>query len=204
MNLRVDLILETEQRSASMFNAKSLVRLVVVLVPSLILIAFLISFAGLLSLKNTAKQMDTELEIKQPKVARADALSVEVAKNERMEKELAGWRTSSVDWHRQFVDLMKITPKGMYFESLRVSHSFQTEKKLPPSRKYSVTIAGKSKGANSEDNVLLLKRSLTVSEFFSKCMNPPDASLKQDPTQGAKKTDRIFRMECNYKPRMME
>lgn len=204
MNLRVDLILETEQRSASIFNLKTLIRLVIILVPSLIVVAFLVSFVGLLSLKNRAKQLDTELEIKQPKVARADTLSGEVAKNEKMKKELAGWRMSSIDWHRQFVEIMKITPKDMHFESLRASQSFQTENNLPV-RKYGVTIAGTSKGDHSEDNVLLMKRSLTVSDFFSKFMNPPEVPVfKQDETPGAKKTDRIFRIECNYKPRTME
>ena len=204
MNLRVDLILESEQRSASIFNLKSALRFVAILVPSIIVLLFLVSFAGYLSLKGQVNDLTTENEIKQPKVARADTLSGEVAKNEAMRKELAGVRNSAVDWHKQFVELMKVVPPEMYFDSIRAAQTYQTEGKVA-ARKFSLTVAGKSKGAQSEDNVLLLKRSLTVSDFFSKYMPPPEVPIfRQDEAPDAQKTDRIFRIECSYKPRTME
>lgn len=204
MNLRVDLILESEQRSASIFNLKSALRFVAVLIPSIIVLLFLVSFAGYLSLKSQVNDLKTENEIKQPKVARADALSVEVAKNESMSKELAGVRNSAIDWHKQFVELMKVVPPEMYFDSIRAAQAYQTEG-AATQRKFSLTLAGKSKGAQSEDNVLRLKRSLTVSDFFAKYMTPPEVPIfMQDEAPGSKKTDRIFRIECSYKPRTMQ
>lgn len=204
MNLRVDLILEAEQRSASFFNFKTVTRLVSILIPVLIVLFYIISFGGYLALKGKAKQLETELDIKQPKVAKADSLSGEVAVNEKMRKELLGWRNSTIDWHRQLVELMKATPSEMYFESLRVMQAFQVEGNVP-ARAFSAVIAGKSQGDRSVDNVQLMKRNLTISEFFQKYMNPPEVPVfKQDETPGAKKTDRIFRMECNYKTRKMQ
>lgn len=204
MNLRVDLILESEQRSASIFNLKSLLRFVTILVPSIIILLFLVSFAGYLSLKSQVNDLKTENEIKQPKVTRADTLSGEVSKNESMRKELAGLRNSAIDWHKQLVELMKVVPAEMHFDSIRAAQTYQTEGNAAE-RKFSLTIAGKSKGVQSEDNVLLLKRALTVSEFFSKYMTPPEVPIfKQDEAPGAEKTDRIFRIECSYKPRTME
>ena len=126
MNLRVDLILESEQRSASIFNLKSLLRFITILIPSIIVLLFLVSFAGYLSLKGRVNELKTENEIKQPKVTRADALSGEVAKNESMRKELAGLRNSSLDWHKQFVELMKVVPAEMIFDSIRAAQTFQT------------------------------------------------------------------------------
>ena len=204
MNLRVDLILESEQRSASIFNLKSTIRFVTILIPSIILLLVLVSFAGYLSLKGQVKALETENEIKQPKVTRADALSVEVAKNESMRNELLGLRNSAIDWHVQLVELMKLVPAEMYFDSIRAAQVYQSENNMAV-RKFSLTIAGKSKGAHSEDNVLLLKRALTISDFFNRYMPPPEVPIfKADVTPGAKKTDRIFRIECSYKPRTME
>ena len=204
MNLRVDLILESEQRSASLFNLKSSIRFVTILIPSIIILLFLVSFAGYLSLKGQVKALETENEIKQPKVTRADTLSGEVAKNESMRKELSGLRNSAIDWHVQFVELMKLVPTEMYFDSIRAAQTYQTENKMA-ARKFSLTIAGKSKGAHSEDNVLLLKRALTISDFFNRYMPPPEVPIfNADESPGAEKTDRIFRIECSYKPRTME
>lgn len=204
MNLRVDLILESEQRSASLLNLKSIIRLVVVLVPSLIVAAYLFSFVGYLTLKGKVKQLETAAEINQPKVVQADALSAEVAVNEGMKRELAGWRNAAIDWHRQLYELMKCVPAEVYFESLRVSYAFQTEGNVP-ARKYNMVIAGASKGSSSVDNVLRLKRELTVSEFFKKYMDPPEVPVfKQDAAPGAQDTDRVFRIECAYKARMMQ
>jgi hypothetical protein len=204
MNLRVDLILESEQRSASMFNLKSLLRLVVIAIPSSIIALFLFSSIGLMSLKRDVKLLQDENEIKQPKVTRADALSVEVAKNESMSKELAGWHNSALDWHTQLVAIMKATPEEMYFETLRASHAFQTENNIP-ARTFSIVMTGKSKGKYSEDNVLKMKRTLTISDFFAIYMDPPKVPVfKQDPSAKAKDSDRIFRIECSYKPRKME
>lgn len=204
MNLRVDLILETEQRSASVFNLKSLLRLIAVLIPALIVIAYLFSFGGYLTLKSKVNQMESEFEIKKPKTVQADALSAEVSVNEGMTKELAGWHNSAIDWHRQLYELMKVVPAEMYFESLRVSYAIQMVDKVP-ARKYSLVIAGKSKGSHSVDNVLRLKRSLTISPFFKKYIDTPEVPVfKQDATPGAEDTDRVFRIECVYKPRKMQ
>lgn len=204
MNLRVDLILETEQRSASIFNLKTMVRAVAILIPSIIVALFLVSFFGFWTLKSQVNDMKTEEEIKQPKVARADALRAEVDQNEAIKNELKGRRNSSLYWHRQFVELMKVIPAEMHFDSLRVTHSFGSEANVT-SRKFDMTISGKSKGANSEDNVLLMKRSLTVSEFFKEYMDPPAVPVfKADVDPDAKKTDRIFRIECSYKARKMQ
>jgi hypothetical protein len=205
MNLRVDLILESEQRSASIFNLKSTIRFVTILIPSIIILLFLVSFAGYLSLKGQVKALETENEIKQPKVTRADALSVEVAKNESMRHELSGLRNSAIDWHVQLVELMKLVPAEMYFDSIRAAQAYQKTESNMAARKFSLTIAGKSKGAHSEDNVLLLKRALTISDFFNRYMPPPEVPVfNADESPGAEKTDRIFRIECSYKPRTME
>jgi hypothetical protein len=204
MNLRVDLILETEQRSASIFNLKTMVRAVAILIPSIIAVFFLVSFFEFWTLKSTVNDMKTEEEIKKPKVARADALRAEVDQNETIKTELQGRKNSAIDWHVQFVELMKLIPDEMHFDSLRMTHTFASENNVT-SRKFDMTVAGKSQGTRSEDNVLLVKRSLTISDFFKKYMNPPDVPVfKQDTDPGAKKTDRIFRIECNYKPRKMQ
>jgi len=204
MNLRVDLILETEQRSASIFNLKTAIRAVIVLIPTTILAIFLFSLMGYWGLKSQLNGKKTEEEIKKPKVERADALRAEVDLNEAIKNELQGRKNSALDWHRQLVELMKITPEEMYFDSLRVIHGFHTENN-ETFRKFDMTITGKSKGERSVDNVLLLKRSLTINDLFKKYTNPPEVPVfKEDADPGAKKTDRIFRIECNYKPRKIQ
>jgi len=204
MNLRVDLILETEQRSASIFNLKTMTRAVIILIPSIIVVFFLVSLFEFWTLKSAVADKKTEAEIKQPKVERADALRAEVDRNEAIKNELLGQKNSAIDWHRQLVELMKVTPDEIVFDSFRVSHSFSTENNIT-SRKFDFTITGQSKGDHSEDNVLLMKRSLTINEFFKGYVNPPEVPVfKADTDPKAKKTDRIFRMECNYKPRKMQ
>ena len=101
MNLRVDLILESEQRSASRINLKSLTRIVAIIVPVLIGLVVASVLFGLVKLNNDVKTANNYWEITQPKLERAKALAAQVQDNEAILKELKGWKKSHMVWHEQ-------------------------------------------------------------------------------------------------------
>lgn len=204
MNLRVDLILGEELRSASVVNLKSVLRIVSIVVPVLILIVVLMSMIKLMSLKSELNRLTSEWDAMQVKIGQAQKIGEEVRKNRDIKSELDGWSNSRLVLYQQLMELQKEVPGNMVFESLKYFNTIQPVDNKA-ARNYTLSIRGSISGENSQDNVLMFKKNLLTKDILAEFIEGVEIPVfKQDESAGAKKEDRIFTMECVYKTRKFE
>jgi hypothetical protein len=203
MNLRVDLILQTEQRSASVLNLKALTRIAIITVPAILVVMLLMVVLQVMSLKSDVNRLTAEWDSKKPEKEKAEALSAEMAKARGVMAEFTGWQNSRVCWHEQLAGLMGVIPDNMVLDMLRVDQRVDTADGSP-SRASKIILSGKSYGDQSEQNVILLRRDLTEIEKFSNLIHTVEVRLAPDDTKGADKNDRNFNVDVTYKSRKFE
>jgi hypothetical protein len=206
MNLRVDLILESERRSASMINTKSIMRIAAIVGPVL-LVVLISGFAfNIWQLKNHLDSLNKTLEVELPKKEKALKIRAELNANIQILSEIEGWQKSRIDWADQLVGIQKEIPDKMQLENMTVSHSIVITNFLP-ARLYSMTLSGQAVGDTAQTLVMQLKGSLpkssVLSNFFAASPNVTRFSGPLVPNE-TNKNDRLFQMDCSYKPRMFQ
>ena len=132
MNLRVDLILEDEQRSGSLLNAKSIIRLATIIVPLVIvgLLAWQVLIVA--GLKYELNGLIMDWEIKKPQSEKAKMLTEEFTTHASILSELEGWRRSRIAWSDQVGQLMLIAPENVQLQDLNMNQALALfEEKMP-------------------------------------------------------------------------
>jgi len=196
MNLRVDLILETEKRSASVVNAKGLVRIVSIVVPLIVLVIIGLVILGMVSLKNELKNRETEMAIAGPKRDAAIKFRAELGKNIQALEELEGWRKSRINWCEQLVNIRSVIPAKIQLTSLRIMHGIE-----PPARLYSIAMRGKAFDEHAKANVEMLGDIKKNAAFSSLLKDSKVASYKRNNDPGVKNGEMLFEIEASYQPR---
>lgn len=202
MNLRVDLILEDEKRSANVVNAKSLARIAIITVPIIIIVMGLVAGISVMHSKIKLKQLTRSWELAEQKQEEAKGLRNESAINNRIKIEIQGWRESHINWYEQLLGLQRIAPLKMQFTKLRISQTLQLVKNKFPARHLNLTLSGKAVGPTAESDVNHFISTIRSSEVFTEQME--DVIIKsfaEDREENASRDDRVFEIECIYKPR---
>jgi len=200
MNLRVDLILESEQRSGSIINLKSILRISSIIFPSILAIIILFAFVNSIKLKNELAMYQGEMDIAGPKQEQAEKLHEQLMKNLNILKELESWNSSHINWNEQLLSLQREVPPKIQLTDLDLRQVLQIVDKKAAARVFTLTLKGKAKGATSEGSIHALYDTLKNSPAFSPFMANVEVSGSQDTTKGADKNDRIFKIDCSYKP----
>lgn len=200
MNLRVDLILEHEKRSASLLNIKSVMRISVIVVPVIIVAVIIFGVISVMHSKLQLQNKSKSWEIVEQKQIEAQDLRNEVAINNLIRNDLLGWKASHMDWHSQLLGLQRVAPRNMQFTKLRVNQTLQLVKNKYPSRYFVLNLSGKSKGADAEANINEFIASIKNNDIFTLPME--QVSIKdfgEDKDENANRQDRVFEIECIYK-----
>jgi len=196
MNLRVDLILETEQRSASVVNAKGLIRIVAIVVPLIIVVIISMVVMGIISQNNELKNREAEMKIAGPKRDAAIAFRAELGLNKQALEEIEGWRKSRLSWSEQMQNLRGIIPAKVQLTSLRVMHGIEA-----PSRIYSMSLRGKAFDEQAKTNVEMLGDLKKNPAFTSFLKDSKVASYKRNNDPDVKGVEMLFEVEASYLPR---
>lgn len=198
MNLRIDLILESEQRSASLLDLKALKRMGMIIGPAILILVLVFAILRATQQGRTLANLETKWQTEQPLVAEADKWQTELIKSRDIHNEFEGWRKSRIDWHEQIVKLAEITPAEIQLTGYRMTHALARGR---PVRSFSVTLEGKTSGEDAEE---------TVQNFLQRLENIPEISRVQimdfraDTSPNAQRYDRVFRLECTYSERPIE
>lgn len=207
MNLRVDLILQTEQRSASVISVKSILRISIIIVPVILLLVFASSFLSNSKLVRDLHKLEVEWRSVEPQ--RADALRLLDAfkVNSDIKKELDGFKNSNISWNKQLTGLMREAPREIQIQKLRITHTLQLVDDIP-ARTFVLTLNGKAVGPKAADNVQLLLDRINRSESFELAVENaiiPEGSFTAVSTgTTVHEYDRNFQIDCKYKPRKLE
>lgn len=205
MNLRVDLILESEQRSASLINLKALARIATVALPVLLVVLVLSSFWDMKKVLGELEMLQAQHDEIKPKQIEATELDEQFQVNRRTLEELQAWNHSRVLWHEQLLAFMREVPRTMQMQRFRVSEALHLLEDNVPARVYTLSIEGKAIGEDAETNVQLLKRRLQQDPPLGDLTEEVKVSrFAQDPAKDAGRNDRIFRIESSFVPRELK
>ena len=205
MNLRVDLILESEQRSGSPVSAKALLRIVCVLLPALLILAVAGAFRNMKQVTDELASLETQWEEVKPKQIEILSLNQEFQANRRAREELAAWQASRIDWHKQMVALMRVVPRDIQLRRLRANHALHLVEEKTPARVFSMSIEGRAFGEQAEQDVQALRRRLQDRPPLADLIDAVEVTkFAQDPSRDAQKNDRTFKIDCQFTPREFE
>ncbi|MBM4144014.1 MAG: hypothetical protein FJ225_10555 [Lentisphaerae bacterium] len=204
MNLRVDLILESEQRSGSVLSPKSLMRIGSVVGP--VALAFLVAafVFQLWLLGGKLSSLEGQWAALEPRAKKADELRAQLAASRKILGEIEGWRKAHMDWHAELQGLIDIVPENIQLKQMRISQAFEVSAKKVPARAFVAVVDGRAVGDGAEDAVRTLRMRLTSEMPFATNVAPDGVSVVAygaDPTPGAGKNDRVFSVQCRYRPR---
>jgi hypothetical protein len=205
MNLRVDLILETEKRSASVINAKSVLRISYIILP---VILFLIIGGFVLSvwqLNSNLKTLEDGLAIDGPKKDKALKLRAEFQENLVILEEVKGWQKSHLSFYEQLVGVQKEVPEKIQLQNLTINHTVILTNNAP-ARVFTLSLSGKAFGDGAQSYVTQLENRLQKGPAFTNAMESAKVVLFKQPDNAAdgNKSDRLFQIECAYKPRVLQ
>jgi hypothetical protein len=205
MNLRVDLILESEQRSASLISQKSLIRIVSIVVPVVIIVFMALQVTRLLAVKSEEKAVEARWLTTEPLEKKAGELAGVRRANDALLAELEGWSKSRVRWNEQLVALMTVVPTNIQLTELRIGQTFQVIQDKVPARVFAMSLKGMAYGAEAESSVKKLEQIFSQDASFSNVIQKVEVPMYGAAnTEGAGKDDRVFEIRCSYRERTFE
>lgn len=199
MNLHVDLIFETEQRSASVVNAKGLIRIVSIVIPLIVIVIISVFTANMMSIKSNLKALEADFADKDPKKEAAIAYRAELVKNRQVLEELEGWRLTRVNWAAQLERIAVNIPDDIQLTVLRIS-SVTEPVSAVPARNFSLLMKGKTFGEKAKANVELLGELHKNAAFTNLMKEAKVADYKRNEDPVARDGEMLFQVEAVYKP----
>jgi len=202
--MHINLILDTEARSASPVPLNVLIRIIagaLVMLVLLALFSFYSSYRGVQQEVNFAKD---DWRKTGPKYEAAIHRRTELAQKNAILKEIGGWRASRLEWGRQLEGLRTAMPDPIQLTELRVSQVVLAGSNNVPARAFEMRLSGRTPAAQAEENVNDLRQALLSKPAFTQCVEAvtiPAGAFRQDP-QG--KNDRVFELVCKYAQRRFE
>jgi Tfp pilus assembly protein PilN len=200
MNLRVDLILETEQRSASVVNVKGLLQIVYIVVPLILVVIIAVFVSNMISISSNLKALEAELAEKNPKKDAAIKYREDLVKNKQALEELEGWRKSRINWAEQLVNIQKTIPSEIQLVSMKINQSVEPVENVA-SRNFSIIMKGKALGNQARFNVETLGKIEKNPAFTNVMKEAKVADYKKNEEPTAKEGEMLFQVEASYLPR---
>jgi hypothetical protein len=199
MNLRVDLILETEQRSASFLSPRQMLRLSGIVVPAIG--AFLLFVAALDTMRQNmhTEQKASEWKLLEPQKAAALKLAEEMRRHDAIVKSLESWPATKRSLYDQLATLMKVVPPDIQLARLSYDQTLGVVDKQAQ-RVPTMRLEGRALGADSEEHLLVLTRRMREEAPFDVLLANVEMRGDRDTAAGARPEDRVFRLSCEYHP----
>ena len=203
MNLRVDLILDTEKRSPSVVNTKLVVRVSSITVPAIIALLVITSVLGNMRLGSKLRQLEIDSQGFKTKSKQSLLVSQQLAANDHVLKALDGWMQSRLKLQDHVEGLIKVVPSDIQLNSFSFSQRILTipgENNITV-RNSSFAIDGKAIGDQSESNLNLLTKRFKTEKPFSDVVQTVSMKVTHDSSPGANRSDRVFNISFQYLPR---
>ncbi len=202
MNLRVDLILQSEQRSGSRVTMAAIGRVAAIVVPSILAVVMVLAFARYRALQSDLQESQAKWRELEPQYRSALALQKDLFKRKVILLEIDGWRSARVEWSRLLRSLQTAVPSSVQFTELRGESLIQSGSNRT-ARVFRLQIKGKTGGVNAQENVTRLRRQMLADPAVTSVVESveiPPGAFEQDPSAGASKYDRVFEVVCRFMP----
>jgi hypothetical protein len=202
--MHINLILETEQRSASPVSLAFMLKIAGGTIIVGLVLWLIAMYSSYRNLEESVKQATAQRILTEPKHAAAKQLRADLILKSAKLKEIQSWRTTRVNWGQQLESLQAITPAMIQLSEIRVSQDILVRSNNIPARVFELRLAGKTGAARSESNVSEFQQSLFRQPPFDSLVESvsiPAGAFRQDPLS---KTDRVFEIVCKLNPRSFE
>lgn len=207
MNLRVELILDTERRSASLINVKTVIRISAIVVPLLIAAIAAMMAMDYMSVKQKRDILKSQREDQKPTEEKATTLNTQLGQNLALLKEIEGWQNARTSWSVLLLDLQKSAPDKIHFDTLTVQHALTLEAGKSLVRTYGMSLKGVAGGSNPEQDVRQMKEDVRLAASYTNLLDSVPEIKRFEPL--ASHTDetkhhRAFTLDLKLKPRKFE
>ena len=206
MNLRVDLIHETEQRSALPISIAFMVRTLIFTVVAALALTVIIFGKQMRDVTEQLHWVNEDLNKIQPQHDQQVALSTNLNRQKIILTELEGWKSARIPFSGQLLAIQELAPPSIQLTELRIERVVLTVDKKAV-RVFKLLIKGRASSARADAEVDKFRQNLTKHPAFQPYLQEiiiPPGSFRQDPDPKATKTDRIFEIVCKYKPLKFE
>jgi len=198
MNVRVDLILKSERRSASPINMRSLSRLATVLVPVALVAVVVVYAVNIATLKSKVRMVERAWEEAEPKRKEALKLRAVAGRNETILQELEKWKQARISWSDHLRALQETVRPSIQMTKLQVLQSVQIMEGGVPARVFTVAIEGIAVGRSAKEDVDHLQRGLRTVEPFDR--TGEDVAITHFAAAPGRRSDRVFSLKIALKP----
>jgi hypothetical protein len=213
MNMRVNLIRESELRQPGRLNRVLVMRITVI---GGIIVVILSVFFALSYIRNSrdalrhARARHKEID---PAYQDVRVLQEHLRSNRLLVEELKGWHAARVDWHKSLMDLRAIIPPSIQLTRLNVRGglemvhppSWQKNAKPTPARNTKVRLDGLAVGEVADEVVVNFVRTLQSAPAFEPMMNYVKLlRLARMTTREGEEMKSVFGIEAVTNPRKME
>ncbi len=206
MNLRVDLILESERRSGSRVSLALVGRVAAVAVPALAALWVVSMIVQYQRVQGELRHAERTWSRMQAEYDAAVALRTNLVERRALLSEIEGWRRARVDWHAQFEALRRGVPDQVQITDLRMDSLIQAASNRTV-RQAKLQLSGKTGGPEADAHVAGLLSELQQNPVFTNVIRSaevPRGSFSQDPAPTATKQDRVFLIVCDFGTREFE
>ncbi len=202
--MRVNLMLDTEMRSASPVSLTMVVRTLAGTLIVLFLLLVISLFTSYRALQNNVTYAGLAWKQTEPKYLAAVQLRSNLTHKVATLREIQGWHNTRVTWGGQLEVLESVIPPMVQLTEVLVTQDLLLMSNDIPARVFGLRIAGRTGAAGSEAGVSELRDALVSQPPFDKMIETasiPSGSFRQDPVN---KSDRAFEIVCKYRPKLFE
>jgi hypothetical protein len=202
--MHINLILETEQRSASPVSFSTLLKISGGTGITILILWLFSGYFAYRDLQASVEQCENQWKLTQPKHIAAKLLRADLLQKASKLKEIQSWRTTRIDWGRQLESLQVVTPPMIQLTEIHINQDVLVLSNNVPARVFEMRLTGRTGAARSEVNVGEFQQVLFKHppfDAFVETVSIPAGAFRQDPLN---KTDRVFEIVCKYNPRSFE
>lgn len=198
-SLRVDVILETELRSASPVDVKFIAKTVGGLLLALLAGGVVYYVWGARTAERRLADIKGEWETTSRVEQRVRQDKNDLRLLTEIVAEIEGWKNSRILWHQHLADFQALVPPNIQITS------FQLEEQVPmmgknAARVFSLNLQGRAEGDNPRRTVDGFLDALRHGSGFSNLVEKANVVMF-DTVPGAKMNLRVFTISIKYKPR---
>ncbi len=198
MNLQINLLRASEQRSASVISIKFIALGFGILIPTVLIVMIGLAFFSYReneSLANLREQEWTTIDSFRKESA---ALNTRLRNASRQQKEIMGWNLSRLLWNEYLSVLQQLVPPEIQLRALQTRQTLSLSQGQP-ARMLTLTLGGRCIGPDAEERVAAFRRALAE---HADVRRAEVTAFREDGGARAEPWDRIFQIEIQFKPRL--
>jgi len=183
-----------------LLSPKSLVRIAIIVLPTVFGLVLAGAAYDTWQLSTQRKELEERLKTTGAREQEAKKLQEMVQENENIAAKLKWWHDTQLDWAEQLVGIQKLVPPTIQLQLLSIPQKIA--KGATPAREFTMIIQGKAVGLHANANVKRLAADILKAPEFKGILESSDVtSFSRDMSQKADPNDRLFKIECKFKPR---